>query len=238
MYSLISLAQQDRYRISPVFLTARCESVIPQISRALSLERASIPEWAQIVLDIGCGDGQGTLQAASKTPCSGTVRFISGIDIDMASLSRCKAHVPHLHCVQARGEQLPFRDKTFDYVMSAVALPYMDLTRALLEIHRVLKPGGELWASLHPQLFVWHHLLRSIRMLNWKDILYRTYVLLNGIGFHFTSKLLRFPLKRKRIESGQTFRGMTLALRSAGFTDIVMRKSGYRFVVVARCPFR
>lgn len=201
---------------------------------ALSLDDAPIPRWARSVLDLGCGDGQGTLRASSAS--SGIPRFVCGIDIDMNSLQTCKAHVPQLHCVRARGEQLPFRDGAFDYVMSAVALPYMDLPPTLREIRRVLRPGGELWASLHRQLLVSNHLFKSLLTLNWKDTLYRTYVLVNGFGFHIGGRLFRFPLKRNRIESGQTYRGMRLALHSAGFVDVVMSQGGERFVVIARRP--
>jgi len=204
----------------------------------LFLEDAPIPEWARTVLDLGCGDGRGTLQAAGANPSSLTSRLICGVDIDMGSLSVCKTRAPLLQCLQARGECLPFQDETFDYVMSAVALPYMDLAPTLREIVRVLKPGGELWVSLHPQLFVWNHLLRSIRTFNWKDILYRTYVLANGFSLHCTGNLFRFPLKRKRIESGQTCRGMRLVLHSAGFADVIVRKGGERLVVAARRPPR
>ena len=184
-------------------------------------------------MDLGCGDGQGMMRAASAPPL-GTSRFVCGVDIDMASLQISRSNAPHLPCVRARGEELPFQDGAFDYVISAVALPYMDLVPTLREIRRVLRPRGELWASLHSQLLVWDHLLKSLRAFNWKDIAYRTYVLVNGFGFHFTGKLFRFPLKRVRIESGQTRRGIRLALQSAGFTDVMMSQGGERFIVVAR----
>jgi len=206
-----------------------------QVPRVSSLDDAPIPSWARSVLDLGCGDGRGTLKAAGVSPTPpGTSRFVCGVDIDMGSLRASKARAPHLQCVGACGEQLPFQDGAFDYVMSAVALPYMDLPPTLREIRRVLRPGGELWVSLHHQLFVWDHLLKSCRTLNWKDILYRTYVLVNGFGLHFTGKLFRFPLKRRRIESGQTRRGIRLALQSAGFTNVVMCQGGERFIITAR----
>lgn len=164
----------------------------------------------------------------------GVSRFVCGVDIDIDSLRACKVRAPHVQCVGARGEQLPFKDGAFDYVMSAVALPYMDLPPTLREIRRVLRPEGELWASLHRPLLVWRHLLTSLRTLNVKDILYRTYVLANAFSLHFSGRVFRFPLNPKRIESGQTRRGMRLVLRAAGFTDVVMRQGGERFVVVAR----
>lgn len=125
-----------------------------QACRQLSLEDEPIPEWAHVVLDLGCGDGRATLDAEDAAPPSVSDRLICGVDIDMGSLSVCKTRRPHLKCFRARGEHLPFRDETFDYVRSAVALPYMDLVPTLREVLRVLKPGGELWGSLHTQLFV------------------------------------------------------------------------------------
>ena len=118
--------------------------------------------------------------------------------------------------------------------MSGVALPYMDIPRTLREVGRVLRDGGELWASLHSVPTVLDHLRRSIGTLNWKDTLYRTYVLMNAFSMHFTGRLFRFPLNRKRIESGQTRRGVRRALQCAGFSDVVMNRGQRRFVVTAR----
>ena len=49
---------------------------------------------------------------------------------------------PNIRLVCAAGENLPFADERFDLVFSRVALPYMDINRALREIARVLKRGG------------------------------------------------------------------------------------------------
>jgi len=210
-------------------------AVLPGGRPKPSLSVAPIPKVARRVLDLGCGDGQRTLRAIdTSSPSEGAPTLFCGVDIDMGSLRASKAVAPSLQWVRACGEQLPFKPGSFDYVMSGRALPYMDIPSALREVQRVLTPEGELWASLHPPLAVWDHLLRSIRMRCWKDILYRSYILLNGVVLHFTGKLFRFPLKRTRIESGQTQRGMRLALRSAGFTDIVMNQGGTWLVVVAR----
>jgi len=37
---------------------------------------------------------------------------------------------------------MPFADGSFDRVISAIALPYMNIQKALAEIHRILVPGG------------------------------------------------------------------------------------------------
>ncbi len=202
---------------------------------ALSLGDAPIPKQARTILDLGCGDGETTVQAMEAWPPGvGGPRFVCGVDIDLDSLRALKLRVPYLRCVRALGEELPFKAESFDFVISRVALPYMDVGRALREIRRVLTPDGRVWASLHRPLVVWSHLLNSIRTLNRKDVIYRVYVLANAFRLHFGGRAPRFPLNRNRIESGQTRRGMRLALESAGFTEIVMNQGGERFVVTAK----
>ena len=202
----------------------------------LSLDDAPVPNQVRSVLDLGCGDGATILGAsgASSASADGSARFVCGVDTDMDSLRALKVRAPHIQCVRASGEQLPFKAECFDYVMSGVALPYMDVSRTVREVWRVLGPDGQFWASLHRPLVVWDHLLNSIRTLNWKDMLYRTYVLTNACSLHVAGKVFRFPLNRKRMESGQTRRGMRLVLQAVGFTDIVMNQEGNRFVITAK----
>jgi hypothetical protein len=95
----------------------------------------------------------------------------------------------------------------------------MEIPLVLGEIARVLTPGGSLWLSLHSFRMVRRHLVRSLLHLDVRDTIYRVYVVLNGLLFHFSGRVFRFPLKRERCESFQTRRGMRIALRRAGFVD-------------------
>jgi SAM-dependent methyltransferase len=185
-----------------------------------------IPASASHVLDIGCGSGR--LLAAAKSP------FGCGIDIDLCALRTAKSQAPHVHFVSSYGERLPFKSEQFDHILSIVALPYMDIPLALSEFARVLKPSGTIFVTLHPSDFVWRELADSFRSLNWQNIVYRPYVLLNGVLFHFTGKVMRFPLKRSRIESFQTPRGMGLALQAAGFGEIKIEHISGKFILSAK----
>lgn len=142
-----------------------------------------------------------------------------GVDLSQPVLKSANASIPWAHFVAARGEQLPFSQQSFDAVISGVAMPYMEIPRVLAEIARVLKPGGSLWLSLHSFRMVRRHLVRSLLRLDVPDTVYRIYVLLNGLLFHFSGRVFRFPLKRERCESFQTRRGMRIAIRRAGFVD-------------------
>jgi ubiquinone/menaquinone biosynthesis C-methylase UbiE len=74
--------------------------------------------------------------------------------------------------VQASAESLPFQDASFDTVVSTLVLCSVDdVDRALSEIHRVLRPGGQL-------LFVEHVRSDDPRRARWQDRLERPWMIL------------------------------------------------------------
>ena len=109
-------------------------------------------------------------------------------------------------------------------------MPYMDIPKALAEMYRVLLPGGKVSLTLHRPSFTLNE-LKSCR--NPKAFLYRLYVLLNGIFFHFSGKTRPFA---GRVESCQTKRGMRLALKRCGFVEIEFGTLDVRFLAEARKP--
>jgi len=190
----------------------------------------SIPSGANRILDLGCGAALPTLDAKSA-------RFLCGLDKDLGSLRRAKVPADtklEFGRVQGRAEQLPFQEASFDCAISRVALPYMEIPRVLSELRRVLGPGGQLRISLHSFRYFRGEYLGHVRALSWKSLIYKIYVFVNGIFFHLTGKVFRFPLKRSRIESFQTRRGMSLALARTGFVDVKMSQEGKYFFLTAR----
>src|SRR3954463_15497096 len=88
------------------------------------------PGAARAILDIGCGAGQ-TMVALNATARS------VGIDVDVEALrfGGSGARGARSKGAPALAGDLPFLDGAFDYVYSRVALPYMDVPRALSEMH-------------------------------------------------------------------------------------------------------
>ncbi|MGH9854263.1 MAG: class I SAM-dependent methyltransferase [Blastocatellia bacterium] len=193
------------------------------------------PRWIQpplpgdlsAVLDVGCGVGQ-TLITCELKPDA----FVCGVDVDGESLAFGKGLAPRIHFVRAPGERLPFHDDSFGMAIARVSLPFMNLPVALQEIARVIKPGGHVWFTLHPFNMLRERVGAMVRSMNLNGLVFAIYILINGMWFHLTGRLFRYPLRRERIESFQTIGGMTRAMRRAGFEQVRIERGRF-FVVTA-----
>lgn len=113
------------------------------------LELAAI-QTGQCVLEVGFGIGTTLCAIAQKAGDLGTT---IGIDISTGMLRRAAQSVRRA-CLQgavslslAEASHLPFRRESFDTVFSSYVLDLMvekDITLAIGEFHRVVKPGGRL----------------------------------------------------------------------------------------------
>jgi ubiquinone/menaquinone biosynthesis C-methylase UbiE len=91
------------------------------------------------VLEVGTGTGL----ALPSYPSS--VHGVVAIDLDEASLARARRRRPGVTLLQADVQDLPFPDASFDAVVSSLVFCSVDAPgRALEEVFRVLRPGGEL----------------------------------------------------------------------------------------------
>jgi SAM-dependent methyltransferase len=111
------------------------------------LERTGLGRWrewlaggasAGRVLDLGCGTGRNLplfppgVRAVGLDPCRQT-------------LARARRRAPGVPLVCARAEALPFREGTFDTVVSGLVFCSVgDPGRGLAEVRRVLRGGGRL----------------------------------------------------------------------------------------------
>jgi ubiquinone/menaquinone biosynthesis C-methylase UbiE len=184
------------------------------------------------ILDLGCGSGSDLtwwgVTAADE---------VAGLDIDEGRLALARARFPNRTYLQGAGERLPFPNESFDRVISSVALPYMNIPKALAQIQRALVPGGSVSLSLHLPSFTMAELLHQA-MPRPIPTLFRLYVMSNGLFFHCTGRTAGFV--NGRTESFQTERGMRVALRRAGFVDITFKRApgraGEMFLAEARKP--
>jgi ubiquinone/menaquinone biosynthesis C-methylase UbiE len=130
-------------------------------------------------------------------------------DIEHAALRSFRAHSPALHVAQADAQHIPTASHVFDAVIAVQIFNFMDdVARFLVEVHRVLKPGGLLcitWTNRN-----------SI-----KGRLYGAYSTMKG-----TSQAERYS-----IYSSSHAENMAL-LRAAGFS--VCEAQGYSWSLLPR----
>jgi len=109
---------------------------------------------ADRVLDMGCGTGAVTLDIAQSTRGQ-----VVGIDIDEAKLEEARRLlevIPNVEFQVADVQDLPFPDCSFDLVTFNIVLVYVpDKQRALLEMARVVRPGGHVLATMEPDYAGW-----------------------------------------------------------------------------------
>ncbi|MFW9917482.1 MAG: class I SAM-dependent methyltransferase [Candidatus Thorarchaeota archaeon] len=112
------------------------------------------PVKGSFILDAGCGEGY----LSRKLAIAGA--NVVGVDFSSQMIEKCKlaaSEVPSVdlsyHCAEI--QQMPFlADQSIDKILSNLCFPNLEteiVGKALLEFHRVLKPGGWLvFSILHP----------------------------------------------------------------------------------------
>jgi SAM-dependent methyltransferase len=112
------------------------------------------------VLDVGCGTG--TL--AARLAAAGFT--VIGLDPSQGMLDVMAESAPAVERVRGEGTELPFEDETFDVAITVAALHHVadpdDVRATLVEMVRVLRPGG--------QIVVWDH---NPRNPYWKNLMAR-----------------------------------------------------------------
>ncbi|MCM2971475.1 methyltransferase domain-containing protein [Larsenimonas suaedae] len=104
--------------------------------------RAGLSESGAL-LDIGCGTGWLLKHLAGRAP---DARLI-GLDLSKEMLATARhgwpCDAPSPLWLQGDAEALPLKAASVDTVVSSLALQWCEISRALDEIIRVLKPGGK-----------------------------------------------------------------------------------------------
>lgn len=111
--------------------------VVEQVIEAMAVKPG------EMILDLGCGNGWATRMLGKQAPGSQAI----GIDCSPGMIGR--AEELHSYTIRARYELMPFEeldfpDARFEKAFSMEALYYAkDLGKALAELARVMKPGGQ-----------------------------------------------------------------------------------------------
>ena len=105
------------------------------------------------VLDVACGTGIVARTAIERVGSDGR---IAGVDINAGMLSVAARLAPAIEWRRGPAEALPYPDDSFDAVVCQFGLMFFaDRRQALVEMLRVLAPGGHLAVS------VWERLERT-----------------------------------------------------------------------------
>lgn len=120
----------------------------PQLERAQNeLLRQAAPQPGERVLDVACGTGLVSFDAAWEVGRSGSVVGvdISGQMIEAAERRMSERAAPSISFARMDAEHLDLPDGGFDIVLCALGLMYAPQPeQALAEMRRVLRPGGRM----------------------------------------------------------------------------------------------
>ncbi|MBI2028469.1 MAG: class I SAM-dependent methyltransferase [Candidatus Levybacteria bacterium] len=110
------------------------------------------------VLDVGCGDGQYTIQFRKKI----SSHEITGVDGVLERLYAAKRKgVDKIQKVELE-EKWPFQDNHFDVIISNQVIEHiLNIDHFISEIYRILKPGGYCVISTE-NLSSWHNIFALV----------------------------------------------------------------------------
>jgi ubiquinone/menaquinone biosynthesis C-methylase UbiE len=188
------------------------ENAIEHLHRyALAIEMVR----GKIVLDIACGEGYGSSLLSQHA------QKVTGVDIDTDTVeaARTKYQRSNLQFLQGSADAIPLADASTDIVVSFETLEHHDKHQEmLLEIKRVLKPGGILIMST-PDKKYYTDEKNYINPFHVKELYEQEFKDL--IGGHFT---------HTRYYSQNMFSG-SLIIPEGGSKNIVLYDGDYTAVV-------
>jgi ubiquinone/menaquinone biosynthesis C-methylase UbiE len=132
------------------------EEMFAQATQAL-IQKAEIAKGNEI-LDVAGGMGEPSLSIAERYGGNVTITF-TDIIWEMIEASRQEANnrkFDQVRFCRCSGDQLPFRDQSFDVIVSRFGIMFFpDPQKSLVDMRRVLKSGGRI------SIAVWHHRINN-----------------------------------------------------------------------------
>lgn len=141
------------------------------------------------VLDVGCGIGQMPYPFVA-------FKGAFGVGIDPTPQACRMGHdfyathglSSRVRFISGKAETLPFASASFDVVNCGLALPYMDNSRAIDEIGRMLRPGGIFLLKIHHPRYYLRDFWRSLVSRRLLSMVHAGRVLAVGAIYHLTGK--------------------------------------------------
>lgn len=102
---------------------------------------AHVLSAGDLVLDLGCGTGEDTIELAEFG------NSVVALDFDPMRVAQVPVGAASLRLAADLVGRLPFLDASFDSVVASLSLHYFttgQTEQAIHEVHRVVKPGGYL----------------------------------------------------------------------------------------------
>lgn len=102
-----------------------------------------------VALDVGCGTG------ANVDILKERAQKVVGLDPSEAALMHAKEK-GYAECLLTGVEHMPLPDASIDMILCADVLEHVDDRAAIVELRRILKPGGTVVANVPAFMSLWH----------------------------------------------------------------------------------
>ncbi len=115
-------------------------------ARALFLAKLFPNTASKKILELGCSDAMTSVSLKNKG--------FAPMALDIIDQRLAVAKNSDIPFIKSSAENIPLKDESIDFVFSYNALEhFLDPEKVLLEIHRILKPGGYFYTDFDPLYF-------------------------------------------------------------------------------------
>lgn len=165
----------------------------------------------RVFVDYACGRGTLALIAAEAGAAVSVGIDISPVSVENARKRAQARRLPNARFIVADCEHTGLPDHSIDRIIAAGCLHHLDLRNALPEIHRILKPGGRLYAiealAYNPVIQLYRRLTPHLRTSFEKDHILsladlraaRKYFRVENVIYFHLASIATVPLRKTRI---------------------------------------